>query len=251
MKTSYPITGLALLVSIMLSTAAYTEPQSETSRQQITQAVSSGDVQSVIAFLPALNIMWPHAIKDYFQSADQVARFLGDAGDDPAVQQALDDLFAEVMNKRCPEDSGLVQATAYFGLKQNIIDYYYESGEISIDKPHLIAVSRFLGEIRDQRIPGYIYRRPGSEESVLREAGVSSASSLTNPAHIAAYEKAIKQNESIREMNGFQGILEVADRNVTSRLLRFCAQLRHDGKLDEDFANEVAENAHLTAEERK
>ena len=114
-----------------------------------------------------------------------------------------------------------------------------------------MAASRFLGEIRDWRIPDYEYKRSWAEVAVLDEAGVSFASDLTDPKHIEAYEEAMKQNAHDVEVSRFQLLLSRADWALSSKLLHACKQLRHDGKLDEEFANEVAKNARLTKEERE
>lgn len=251
MKAPYHRMTLPLLAIILISATVYSEPQAEGEMQQIQQAMASGNVQSVIEVLPTLEQMWPKSSSEYFGSTEKIVRFLRDAREEPSVQQALETIFIEVMDKRCPVDSSLAQASAYFDLKHNIIEYYFEFEGMTGKKSYLLAVSRFLGEIRDQRISGYIYRRPCSSEDLLREAGLSSASDLSNPEHIKAYEKAVTQYDHDMAMNGLQGSLELADRNLTFRLLVCCDRLRRDGNLDEKFASEVAENARLTEEERE
>ena len=250
MKTPYHTMALVLLASIMISATVYSEPQAEEERLQIQQAVASGNVQSVIAVLPTLEQMWPKASGDYLGSTEKIVRFLRDTREDPGVQQALEELFVEVMDKRCPKDSSLAQASAYFDCKRNIVEYYFEFESMTYNKSHLLSVSRFLGEIRDRRISGYIYRRPWSEEDLLREAGLSSAADLSDPEHIKAYDEVMKHYDSDMAMSGLQGCLELADRNLTFRLLVCCDRLRRDGNLDEKFAAEVAENARLTEGER-
>lgn len=251
MKSSYPMSMLVLLVTMFLTTAGYSEPPVESTRQQIQQAVTSGNVQTVIAALPILENLWPQAIGDYFQSTEEIARFLNDAGDDPSVQQAGESLHAGVLNKRCPVAAGLDQTAAYFSGKQKVVGCYFGFDNMRYNKSHLLAVSRFLGEIRDRRIPNYDYKRSWAEVAVLNEAGVCFASDLTDPKHIAAYEEAMRQNERDMEISRFQHLLFSADSIITFKLLYSCKQLRHDGKLDEAFANEVAQNARLTEKERE
>ena len=252
MKTIQYISMVTLLAGVFLNPPVQAESQADAAQQKINEAVSSGNVQAVIASLPILEKMWPQAIGDYFKSAEQVARFLGDAGDEPAVQQALETLFVEVMDKRCPEDGTLIQATAYFDSKQKLVGYYFGFNETSYGKPRLLAISRFLGEIRNRRIPEYIIRDPRWPGlNILYKAGVKEASSLTNPVYKAAYEDAMKNKDQAMEMNGLQLALSSADSGMTFHLLGACQQLRHDGKLDEEFANEVTRNAHLTEKERE
>ena len=74
---------------------------------------------------------------------------------------------------------------------------------------------------------------------------------LTDPKDKEAYETALRHNDRDIEIERFQYLLFRADSTLTSRLLGACMQLRHDGKLDEAFANEVAENARLTDKERE
>ena len=251
MNTSYPMSSLALLVSILLATAGYSESQTESARQQIQQAVASGNVQTVIVALPILESLWPQSMGEYFQSAEEIARVLNDAGDDPTVQQAGESLHNGVLKKRCPLDAGLDQTAAYFSGKQKVVGCYFGFDNMRYNKSHLLAVSRVLGEIRDRRIPNYDYKRSWAEVEVLNEAGVCFASDLTDPKHIAAYEEAMRQNIRDLEIHEYQRILFNADSLISFKLLHACKQLRHDGILDEEFANEVAENARLTEEERE
>lgn len=252
MNTSNSLTRMVVLACLMLATMGYSDSKAAAANQKVAEAVASSNVQSVIASLPALEDMWPQSIEQYLRSAEDAARFLGGAGDDPAIQQALDNLIAEVLAKRCPSDDDLVQATAYFDRKPEVVFYSFGFERMRYGKSHLLAVSRFLGEVRDLRIPNYQNKgtsRPGLD--ILDAAEVFEASSLTNPVQIQAYEKANTDNIRDMEMNGLQLSLMMADRSVTSKLLYSCSQLRYEGKLDEEFADAVAENAHLTAEERK
>lgn len=251
MKSFLFISITALLSGIVLSLPAHAENRFETARKQINEVVASGNVQSIISALPTLEEMWPEAMFDYFQSAEAIARIFDDAGDDLAVKQALEDLYAEILSKRCPKDADLAQATTYFNHKEKVVCHYSQYENLRYNKPHLLAVSRFLGEIRDWRIPHYEYKRSWAEVAVLDEAGVSFASDLTDPKDIEAYEEAVRQNAHDVEVSRFQLLLFSADSILTSRLLGACMQLRHDGELDEEFASEVAENARLTEKERE
>ena len=252
MNTFNYTTWLVVLAVLMLATTGYSDATTDAANQKVAKAVASGNVQSVISALPTLEEMWPKAMGEYFQSAEEIARFLNDAGDDPAVQHAVDSFYTEVLNKRCPEDAGLVQATAYFDCKQKIVRYSGQFENMRYNKPHLLAVSRFLGEVRDRIIPNYENRgtsRPGLD--ILNKAGVFEASSLANPVQIQAYEKANEDNIRDMEMNGLQLALFSADSSITFKLLGACQQLRYDGNLDEEFADAVAKNARLTEKERE
>ena len=251
MKTIVYTTVQALLISIPFSTAAYLETQAEAARQQIQQTVASSNAHSVISTMPILQEMWPNAMSEYFQSAEDVARFLGDPGADPAVQLAVEKLYTEILDKRCPEDAGIGQAAAYFKGKEKIVIYYFGFDNMRNNKPYLLAASRFLGEIRGWRIPNYEYKRIWHEEAVLKEAGVNYAFQLTDPKDIEAYEEAMRQNDRDIDIERFQYLLFSADSSTSFMLLGACKQMRHDGKLDEGFANEVAENARLTQKERE
>lgn len=251
MNTSNSKKYLIVLAGLILTITGYSDSKADAINQKVAEAVASGNVQSVIAALPALEQIWPQSMGEYFQAAENIARFLNDAGSDSAVQQTVEALYAEVLDKRCPEDASLVQATAYFNRKEKVVGFSSSFENMRYNKSHLLAVSRFLGEIRDWRIPNYTNRgtsRPGLD--ILDEAGVSEASSLTNPIQIRAYEKANEDNIRDMEMNGLQLALFSANSSITFKLLGACQQLRHDGKLDEKFADEVARNARLTAEER-
>ncbi|HHX98826.1 MAG: hypothetical protein WAQ74_08590 [Kiritimatiellia bacterium] len=251
MKIFQFISIAALFSGIVQTLPAHAENRFETARKHISEVVASGNLQSIISALPTLEEMWPESMGDYFQSAEEIARFFDDAEDDPAVQQALENLYAEVLNKRCPEDAGLAQATAYFDRKSKVVRHSGQYENLRYNKPHLLAVSRFLGEIRGWRIPHYEFKRSWAEVAVLDEAGVSFASDLTDPKHIEAYKEAMRQNAHDIEVSRFQLLLFSADSSITSKLLGACMQLRHDGKLDEEFAIEVAENARLTEKERE
>jgi len=252
MKTVQLISMVTFLSGMLMIPTVYAKSQADAAQQQIKQAVASGNIQSVIAALPTLENMWPKSMGEYFQSAEEIARFLNDAGDDPAVKEAVESLYAEVLDKRFPEEAGFAQATVYFKGKQKAVGYYFGLENMRYNKPHLLAVSRFLGEIRDRRIPDYQNGgRPMPGREILEKAGVSDVSSLSDPALIQAYEKAIDDNQQEIEMNRLQQALFYADSYISSKLLYSCKQLRHDGKLDDDFADEVAENGHLTEKERE
>ena len=253
MKISYRTMTLVLLTSMIFTTAIYSETQVGDARQQIQQAVASGNVQTVIEVLPTCEEMWPKDIGEYFHSVEEAVRFLGNPVDAPAVRQAVELLYAEVMNKRCPEDATPEQVAAYFKGKKEFVAYLFGYDDMRYEQSYLLAASRFLGEIRERAIPGYLNKTISFREAeirVLDEAGVSFASDLKDPNDIADYEKALKEDERTKDNDRLQRELFSANSSISTRLLYACRQLRRDGKLDEEFANEVAENAHLTAEER-
>ena len=251
MKLFQFISMAALFSGIVQTLPAHAENRFETARKQISEAIASGNVQSVISVLPTLEQIWPVSMGEYFGTAEQIVRFLNGAVDDPAVQQALETLYDEVVDKRCPGDADLAQATSYFNEKQKFAVCFFGFDNMRYNKPCLLAASRFLGEIRDWRIPHYKYKQSWAEVAVLDEAGVSFASDLTDPKHIEAYEEAMRQNAHDVEVSRFQLLLFSADSSTSFNLLAACKQLRHDGKLDDEFANEVAENARLTEKERE
>lgn len=251
MKIFQFISMAALFSGIVQPLPAHSENRFETARKQISEVVASGNVQSVIAAMPTLEQIWPNAMGEYFRTAEQIVRVLNGAMDDPAVQQALEALYDEALDKRCPRDADLAQASAYFNEKQKFALCFFGFDNMRYNKSYLLAVSRFLGEIRDWRIPNYEYKRNWVEVAVLDEAGVSFASDLTDPKDIEAYEEAMRKNAHDIEVSRFQLLLFSVDSSVTTRLLYSCKQLRHDGKLDEEFANEVAINARLTEKERE
>lgn len=252
MNTFNSTTWVFVLACLVLATTGYSNTKSEVANQKVTEAVASGNVQSVISSLPVLEDMWPQAIGEYFQSAEAMARFLCESGDDPTVQKALDDLFNEFMAKLCPAGDDLAQAATYFEHKQKLIGYYYGFEKTRYGKPRLEAIARFLGEVRERRIPDYQNRgtaRPGLE--ILAEAGVFEASLLTNPAQIQAYEKAKTDNIRDMQMNGLQLALSSADWSITRRIQYSFQQFDYRGTFDEAFADEVARIARFTEEERK
>lgn len=251
MKTLQFTMTLALLAGMMFSTAGFSESQAEKAYQQIKQATTSGNVESLILTLPALEQMWPKDVRGYFQSASNIAGLLYVEKNNPAAQQAMEFLYTEILNKRCPEDADMGQASTYFKGKEDVIVYYWGFENMQYNKSFLVAASRFLGEIRDWRIPNYEYKRVWHEHAVLREAGVNYAFQLTDPKDKEAYAEALRQNERDIDVERFQYLLFCADSSVTSRLLYSCKQLRHDGKLDEEFANKVADNARLNEKERE
>jgi len=243
---------VVLMAGLMLTSPLHAEAQAETAQQQVSEAIAFGNVQSVIASLPILEEMWPDSMEDYFQSAEQITRFLDNTKDNPNVQKAMQSLYAEVFNKHCPDEADLVQAAAFFDHKSKLVRCLSSFDSMRYNKPHLLAVSRFLGEIRDRRIPDYIIRDsriPGL--SILRKAGVKEASSLTNPIYIKAYEDTVNNPDRAMKMNRLQRTLLDADSSMTGSLLYSCRQLKRKGQLDEKFVNEVAENAQLTEKERE
>ena len=254
MKYLLYISLMVIFSSRTLLSPVYADVQTEATRQRISEAIATGNIQSVIATLPTLELLWPQSMGDYFRSAEEIARFFDNAEGEPGVQQVLEDLYAAILNKRCPEDADYSHAILYFECKATVVRHSSQYASMRYNKPHLVAVSRFLGEIRDRKLPNYesklIFFRE-AEVSALNEAGVCFASELSDPAHIAAYEKARKEDVTTRDNYRLQMTLFRADSSITSKLLHACKQLRHGGKLDEAFANEVAENARLTEEERE
>lgn len=253
MKTSHRTILLVLFASMIIASVTHAEMPTEEARQKIQQAVASGDVQTVIKVLPAVQEMWPEDMGAYFQSAEKAVRFLGHPADAPAVRQAVEQLYTEVMDKRCPEDVSLVQAATYFKGKKEFALYLFGHDDMRYEPFYLLGASRFLGEIRKRAIPGYLDKTisfRAAEIRVLDEAGVSFASDLKDPRDIAAYAQALKADQQTMEYDRLQRELFSANSSLTTILLYACRQLHHEGLLDDKLANEVAENARLTDEER-
>ena len=252
MKLMRLILMVSIFSAILLLSSLHAKAQTDTAQQQVQIALESGNVQTVIAALSILEQMWPDSMEDYFHTSEQVALFLDNAKDNPNVQHAMHSLDADVFNKHCPDEADLVQSAAFYDHKSKLVRCLSSFESMRYDKHHLLDVSRFLGEIRDRRIPDYIIRSsriPGI--NILKKAGVKKASDLTNPAYIQLYNDTVKDPDRALEMNRLQRALSCADSDMTGLLLYACRQLRHDGKLDEEFASEVAQNARLTEKERE
>ena len=252
MKLIQLISMVSKFSGILMLSSLHAEAQTATAQQQVQKALDSGNAQTVIAALPTLEQMWPDSMEDYFHTAEQVARLFDNVKDNPNVQQAIHSLYAEVFNKHCPDEADLVQSASFFDQKSKLVRCLSSFESMRYNKPHLLDVSRFLGEIRDRRIPDYIIissRIPGI--NILKKAGVKTASALTNPAYIQLYNDIVNNPDRAMKMNRLQRTLSYADSDMTGLLLYACRQLRHDGKLDEEFADEVARNAHLTEKERE
>lgn len=222
-------------VWIVLHSAAAGPETDGTGNRVVEQA--HGSSERSLQTASDVEKLWPSEPNAYFQAAEKLAKIL--------EKGALFDLFERVVQKECPTNNS--QATDCFRHKQKTIIYCMNLEEVRNDKRRLLAIGRFLGEVRARRIPNYEIsgtRWPGQE--ILTQAGVMEVSSLTNSLLKKAYQRAVDENDRLLRMNDLQLELWQVDGIITHSLLG--AALSLSGR-DEEFISKMAATAHLTEEE--
>jgi hypothetical protein len=125
-----------------------------------------------------------------------------------------------------------------------------------LDKSNLVAVARFIGQMRSRRIPDYGRLRVPANSPRLRSVQVSGTNffnpgASTNPEVRKAYEKVLAELETENETFRLQQELEMEDVNLTPKLLETCSRLSTNDPANVELLRQVADAAHLTADERK
>lgn len=123
-----------------------------------------------------------------------------------------------------------------------------------VERSNLVAVARFLGEIRSRRIPNY----NGVAESENRlgyvtvsGTNVFNAQTSTDPEVKKAYEKSLADWQLHNKTFELQQELRMLDANLTPRLLDACSRLPKNDPANVELIKQVSDAAHLTEAERK
>jgi hypothetical protein len=234
--------------ALALEATAGSEPCEICTR--IAQTTIPDNAQAVVQNLPCIDSLWPSNPEAYFQCARQAVKTLSGASLQPGVEKPLLDLFDHSLEKSCPTNNQ--QAISCFHSKSEIALWGFGTQAVRTNKLCLVAVAKFVGEVRSRRIPNYdnqSTKDPGWR--ILSQAGVSDASSLTNPVVKEAYQRAVQDNQQNLIMDELQLTLFSADRGVTPALLYYCSSIPRTDPQRADFIREVAASAHLTDDEQQ
>ena len=228
---------------VLLSVRTRTSTNDAATRMAERVEAAGSSLQTV----SEVEMLWPNEPRVYFQAAERFAKIAeGPAHTNANTKKEVLDLFDSVLQKQCPADDR--QAIECFEHKYKTIMHCLNVGEVRADKSRLLAIARFLGEVRARRIPNYRARGtrfPGQE--ILMQAGVMEASSLTNPILKEAYHQAIEDNAQDQVMNDLQRSLKAVDGSTTHFLL---GTLRSIPRQDVEFIGRIVDAAHLSEEER-
>jgi len=191
--------------------------------------------------------LWPSEPDTYFCAAATFAKIaLGQVHTNAAVKTTVLVLFDNVLQKTCPPDDQ--QAITCFDRKYQAIMHCLNLEEVREDKSRLMAIARFLGEVRARRIPHYKARGTRFHgQEILIQAGVMEFSSLTNPVLKTAYRQAVEKNAQDQVMNDLQQTLKAVDGSTTHFLL---GTLRSIPRKESEFIERIMDAAHLPQEER-
>jgi hypothetical protein len=265
-------TILGLQLAGAVAVAAEPPPTANPIYTTITAARARGDTRALIRALPQVEALWPAAPQAYFQCLKQAAGFLvfgpatrrGAPWDPPPpeplpteiplrnpdtareVASALGVLFDHVMQKEWPGVGD--DAITCLELKRDIVAVCCNVEPVRTDKSRLMALARFVGEIRSRIDPAYVCEAPElarAAQEILRQAGVPDRSALTNATLAQQYDRLMQ--ESIRDSatNRLQAALREDDRLLTLSLLTSCAILPPADRQDAKFLGEVATAAKL------
>jgi hypothetical protein len=247
---SFPFISLVFWTSYLLAATVFADTKTNSIDLTLENAVISNDVQAIIHTLPDIEQLWPQEPATYFRTAWKAAEVLGGAQANPEAKRSLLTLFANVFQKACPTNNA--QAVSCFDMKSKTILYFFNFDEFRNDKSQMIAVARFIGEVRSIIIPNYRNRGtgwPGHE--ILQQAGVMNANAITNPVLKEVYKKAVEDNKDDLIMNDLQSSLRSVNWSITFQLLHNCSRFSSGAQRDDDFIKEIVSSAKLTEDETK
>jgi hypothetical protein len=248
-----PIKQIATLTYVaMFLLAGVGMADDSSAKQEVSQlqtAIASKSILAVVQSLPELESLWTTNPEEYLRTCEQVMGVLEGGGKDATARAALFGIYDQVLHKKCPDD--IKTATVCYQLMKQLALRFFAYKEVTEDRGRLLAFAKFIGEARTRVILGYRNRGtniPGRE--ILDAAGVWGPEQLENPTQIAAYRRAVEQNEQDLLMNRFQ--LEVSSvASLTTALTVFCGRFSSESPEDTEFRNQVAVAAHLSEVERQ
>ena len=152
MKPSLSFVSLAVLVTFIVPIMASANSETNAVYARVVRAAAANDIQDIISALPEIEKLWPNEPVTYFESVEKAASVLrGAVG--PNEKQAAVSLFDSLLAKSCPTNNS--QAYVCFKQKKETILYLLKFDGIKDNKPRMLALARFVGEIRSRMIPNY------------------------------------------------------------------------------------------------
>jgi len=142
----------------------------------------------------------------------------------------------------CPDD---VEAAISCFETNEMYAYLMVPDDLSgaANRSNLLVIARFLGEIRSRRIPDYKKLQVGMDSSLHLP--------ITDPEAKNAYQERLAARELQSATFSLQQNLEMKDVSLTRRLLEACSRLQKSDPASVELLRQVADAAHLTADERK
>lgn len=207
----------------------------------------SYDVETARRDIQVVEASWDRGYDAYFQEALSLLDKVGQDASDPGFSHVARELMRNVTSKVCP--TNIEDAYPYVQKKYRLVCRLLDIPVVHNDKAMLLFVARFVGEVRSQRIPGYVPRASRAPTvHILNRAGVRDPSGLTNDVDRIAYARALEENRRNLLMNQYQVRLRGCDMGtILVHTYRRLAALQGP---DPALAAQLAEIARLTPVEQ-
>jgi hypothetical protein len=235
--------------------AALADAETNNLPAAIVQARTSGDADKILGVLPDVENLWPQQPEAYFQCMKDFASTLrGMSSQNPEAKQALLVVYEHTLQKPCPDD--LETATACLEPKWAVTMTCLDVVDQNRQKPLVIDLAKFIGEVRSRMIAGYFTtipkQRPDEAEAILKQAEVKNPNYLTDVKSAGAYERAMEDyQQNLSLTNKLQVTLLKVDRTLSMRLFQLCFHFLSEDPQNAGFLTEVASAAHLTEVEQQ
>ncbi len=226
----------------------------------IVQAVASGDVGQIKKALVDAEKLWPEMPETYFQCMKEVAIGLHYIrATDPNAKQTLVRATTNLLQRPCPVDDA--KAITCFEIKSDTMPFYEPILARTEDQKNLLlALARFIGDVRSRKIPNYdltAKSQPEGLDALCAKAGVLYLSgakpdlSSADAATKEAYDKIWKDFHRQEITRRLQSSLVRLDDSLTPLLLQACSRFLASNPTSADFVKEISAAAHLTESERQ
>ncbi len=206
--------------------------EAETNSTFLKVVQSSNDVSTILKLVPEVEKLYRQNPEAYLKSLNQCVRDLRGESANRAAKQAYTNLFTSMMQKPCPKDTN--QAIAWVELKGEIISGW-DQYQLRDDKPHLLAIAKYIKEIRSRIIPNY----PNEGRAVT----------FMVPGHPEEVDKIIEEVKRNEPMGRLQAVLRRSEAELLFDLHEYSRQLLHMNPTNAAFIKELGTAANLTKEE--
>src|SRR5579885_1169729 len=243
MNVKILVGSLAVFLCLALCSNRSLAQKEEELLSKISSATDAGRTQEIASLLEQGEALWTNSPITYLEFECRSMGVLGRAG--LSNRTLLTQIFDNVMQKSAPGDITLMRD--YFREK-SFLAVRYLSLIRSPNRDELLELAQFLGEIRINRIRGYIVSVPlnSTESSELDWAGFLPAIPLQLPPIQTNSEEQLA-----KATNEIQSVLADDDRLLTVHLLSRCGHFSSSKQTDSGFIKQVIAAAHLTEEESR
>jgi len=155
----------------------------------------------------------------------------------------------------CPND--VEAAISCFQMKDYIASVApLDALNEDVERSNLVAIARFIGEIRSRRTLNYKNLQVSGNSPFLQSVRISGTNvfnpgASTDPEVKKAYEKAFAELELQNKTFRLQQQLDMLDVHLTHRLLDACSRLPTNDSANVELIKQVSDAADLTEDERK